>query len=136
MDGDWLILYDEDCGFCQSLLAGLLIWDRSGRLRPLALQRQEAVAALTGLDPAGRMGSWHLVSPSGERYSAGAAFAPVLKLMPGGEPAARLAATFPGASERGYRWVAEHRSLLSKAVPGAAKRRAQQRVRRRERSLE
>jgi predicted DCC family thiol-disulfide oxidoreductase YuxK len=134
--GDWLVLYDADCGFCQWLLAGLLGCDRACRLRPLALQRPEAEALLADLTPSERMASWHLLSPAGERRSAGAALPALLRLLPGGGAPAALFAQFPGASERGYRWVAEHRELLSKPVPASAKRRARRRVGRREELLE
>ena len=43
---------------------------------------------------------------------------------PAGEPLARLSERFPGASQRGYEWVADNRSTLSKLVPAAVKRRA------------
>jgi hypothetical protein len=80
-----------------------------------------------------RMASWHLVEPGagsragaahppGTIYSAGAAFPPVLALLPGGRPLARLFARFPRASERGYRLVADHRSLLGRVLPAAARR--------------
>ena len=59
-----------------------------------------------------------------QRYSAGAALPPLLRLLPGGAlPASALAAA-PQLTERAYRWVAAHRSLLSKAIPAAWKRRA------------
>jgi predicted DCC family thiol-disulfide oxidoreductase YuxK len=134
--GDWLILYDAECGLCQWLLAGILGWDRDQRLRPLALQRELSDAMLADLAPAQRMVSWHLISPSGERRSGGAAFPELLRLLPGGAPAAALSARFPGASVRAYRWVAEHRELLSKPVPRCAKRRARERIARREQLLE
>ena len=123
-----MVLYDEDCGFCKTLLAGLLAWDRTGLLDPVALQDPRAAALLGDLSPAQRMESWHLVSPAGPRWSAGLAFTPLLRLLPGGAVPAALAARFPGAAERGYRWVAGHRVVLSKAIPGALKRRAAARV--------
>src|SRR5947209_9009784 len=76
----WLVLYDADCGLCKWLLAALLRWDRAGLLLPLALQRHEADAFLGELAPEERIASWHLVSPSRERRSAGAALEPPLRL--------------------------------------------------------
>ena len=38
----WPVLYDAVCGFCKSLLSGLLRWDRAARLHPIALQRSKA----------------------------------------------------------------------------------------------
>ena len=99
---------------CRRLLAWLLRWDRGGRLEPVALQSREAAKLLGDLTPEQRLDSWHLVSPSGERFSAGAAFPPLLRLLPGGGPPAAAAARLPGLTERGYRLVADHRSALSK----------------------
>lgn len=131
-DQRWLVLYDADCGLCQWLLAGLLRWDRAARLRPLALQRPEAGTLLADLAPAERMASWHLVSSAGLRRSGGDALPPLLELLPGGRLPAAMAARFPRLTERGYRWVAEHRTGLSRWVPARLKRRAGESVRRRE----
>jgi predicted DCC family thiol-disulfide oxidoreductase YuxK len=111
---DWELLYDADCGVCRRLLAWVLRWDRDGRLEPVALQSREAAALLADLTPEQRLDSWHLISPSGERFSAGAAFPPLLRLLPGGRLPAAATARFPGLAERGYRLVADHRSTLSK----------------------
>src|ERR1700722_8945509 len=79
-----VVLYDADCGFCTWLLAGLLRFDRAQRLRPIALQRPEAGDLLGDLTLAERMASWHLVCETGARFSAGAALAPLLALLPCG----------------------------------------------------
>jgi predicted DCC family thiol-disulfide oxidoreductase YuxK len=115
------ILYDPDCGFCRVCVAVVLRWDHRGRLRPVALGTEEADALLPGMPEDERMASWHLV-PAGALHSGGAAFAPVLALLPGGRPLAALTARFPRASALGYRWVADHRSLLGRALPAAARR--------------
>ena len=115
--GRWLVLYDADCRFCTRALSALLRWDRAGRLRPVALAQPETDGLLPDLTGEQRMESWHLICPSGARYSAGAALPPLLRLLPGGRVPAAVLARFPRATERGYRWVAGHRSLLSKLVP-------------------
>jgi predicted DCC family thiol-disulfide oxidoreductase YuxK len=130
----WLVLYDADCGFCKSMLAGLLRWDRDARLRPIALQRAEADALLADLVPEERMASWQLISPDGERSSSGAALPPLLRLLPGGRVPAALFARFPKLTERGYQWVADHRSRLSKLVPTNVKERAERLVQEHERA--
>jgi predicted DCC family thiol-disulfide oxidoreductase YuxK len=134
-DADWVVLYDADCGLCQWLLAGLLRWDRSIRLRPVALQAAEAEELLRDVPPAERMASWHLVSPAGTRRSAGGALAPLLRLLPGGRIPATVFARFPRLTDRGYRWVADHRTRLSAWVPASFKRGAGKRVRERELAL-
>jgi predicted DCC family thiol-disulfide oxidoreductase YuxK len=107
------ILYDRSCGFCRRSVERLLRWDRENRLRPVALQDPEADELLGGMDEQTKMASWHLVSPDGAVRSAGAAFPPLLRLLPGGRPFAALAAAFPGPTERAYRWVARTWGPLS-----------------------
>jgi predicted DCC family thiol-disulfide oxidoreductase YuxK len=98
----------------------------------VALQRPEADELLVELTPEARMASWHLVAPGGERWSAGSALAPLLRRLPGGRAPAAAVERIPAPVDRGYRWVAEHRSALSRFVPAGAKRRASERVRQRE----
>jgi predicted DCC family thiol-disulfide oxidoreductase YuxK len=124
------ILYDADCGFCRVLLAGVLAWDRRGRLRPVALQDPAAAELLRGMSEEERMRSWHLV-PEGEVYSGGQAFAPLLRLLPGGRPLARLPEATPGVADRAYRLVADRRSTIGPLLPDALKARAQRVIDRR-----
>ena len=51
------------------------------------------------------------------------------RLLPGGRVPAAMVARLPKLTERGYRWVADHRSALGKLVPDRAKQRASERVR-------
>ena len=132
----WRVLYDGDCGLCKWLLCGLLAWDRPRRLHPLALQRPESEELLAELTAQERMASWHLISPEGGRQSGGAALAPLLRLLPCGRFPAAAFARLPTPTDRSYRWVAEHRSQLSRLVPTPVKQRADECVRRRERDLE
>jgi predicted DCC family thiol-disulfide oxidoreductase YuxK len=110
------LLYDRDCGFCRASLRVVGAWDRGERLRPVALQDPEAVVLLAGVGEAERMDSWHLVWPDGTRRSAGAALAPLLRLLPGGRAPAALFDAFPAAAEAGYRQIARHRSGLGTAL--------------------
>jgi predicted DCC family thiol-disulfide oxidoreductase YuxK len=134
--GRWAVLYDGDCGFCKWLLSAVLRWDRAARLQPIALQRSDADDLLQELTPAERMASWHLISPTSERRSGGAAVPPLLRVLPAGRLPAAAFARFPRLTNRGYRWVAEHRSQLSKWIPSSAKQRASQRVHQREQDRE
>ena len=130
----WIVAYDGECGFCMWLLSGLLRWDSDRLLRAIPLQGAEAGGLLADLEEAERLASWHLISPDGTRRSGGDAIAPLLRLLPGGRLPAAAFARFPAATGPGYRWVAEHRSGLSRWVPSGAKRRARENVRDREAS--
>jgi predicted DCC family thiol-disulfide oxidoreductase YuxK len=99
------LLYDPDCGFCKLCVAVLLTWDRRGRLRPV---------------PGEELDSWQLALPDGTVRSAGAAFPPLLRLLPGGAPLAWLTGRFPGVTERAYRWVADRRSAFGRLIPHVA----------------
>jgi predicted DCC family thiol-disulfide oxidoreductase YuxK len=128
----WVVLYDGACGFCKWILAGLLWLDPDRRLRPLALQQQEAEAFLSEVEPELWMASFHLVTPEGERLSGGEALPPLLRLVRGGRFPAAALARFPRPTDAGYRWIAEHRTQLSRFVPRRWKVRAAERVRERE----
>ena len=128
--GDWTVIYDGDCGVCQTLLALLLRADRHRRLTPLALGTPAADTLLHDLRLEQRNASWHLIDPTGHRTSAGAAAPPLLALLPGGAVPADVLARFPRQTERAYRAVADHRSTIGRWIPSAIKRRATDAVRR------
>jgi predicted DCC family thiol-disulfide oxidoreductase YuxK len=111
-----VLLYDSDCGFCRWSVDKVLAWDRRGRLRPVALQDAQAGALLDGMAAAERMRSWHLVLPDGRLYSAGAALAPLTRLLPGGRPLAVLLSLAPGLTERTYRLVARNRDRFGRLL--------------------
>jgi predicted DCC family thiol-disulfide oxidoreductase YuxK len=126
------VLYDADCGVCVWVMAKVLAWDHAGRLRPLALDTPAAERILADLSEEERMASWHIVTPDGRRESAGRALGPLLRLLPGGRPLATLVERVPRAADRAYFAVAGSRSLLGKLVPPGARRRARERIARRE----
>jgi predicted DCC family thiol-disulfide oxidoreductase YuxK len=115
-EGSHAILYDSDCGFCKWSLDKILIWDRRRRLRPVAIQSAEGDELLAGVPPDRRLDSWHLVEQGGELHSAGAAAAPLARLLPGGRPLAFLFGRFPRITDRAYRWVANHRDRFARLV--------------------
>ena len=112
----YLILYDEDCGFCRWSLSKILDWDRGKRLRPVALQSEEADEYLGDMHQGRKMASWHLVDPEGTVWSAGAAAAPLFRLLPGGGLLALIAAAVPGFTEWLYRLIAGNRELLARFI--------------------
>ena len=127
-----LILYDGDCGFCRATLGLLLTWDRRRRFRPVPIQSEEGAELLAQMPQAERLASAHAVI-AGEPgvVSGGAAAGPVLRELPAGAPLAAVVERLPGATGRGYRWVADHRVGLSRFIPPAMKVRADAIVRER-----
>jgi predicted DCC family thiol-disulfide oxidoreductase YuxK len=111
-----VILFDNDCGFCRWSLSKLLAWDRHGRLRPVALQSEQADEFLMGMDRERKMASWHLVARNGHIYSGGAAVPQLARLLPTSAPIAALATAFPRTADRAYRWVARHRERLGRVL--------------------
>jgi branched-chain amino acid transport system substrate-binding protein len=110
------LLFDRDCSFCKWCLKWIVRWDRRGRLRPVPIQSAEGDELLADLDPGVRLDSWHLVTPDGKLASGGGAAAPLARLLPGGRPLALVFETFPGATERAYRWIADHRGALARLL--------------------
>ena len=122
------LLYDEDCGFCRLSVALVLAWDRRRQLRPLAIQSEEGQRLLSGVAPADRLTSAHVIEPGGGVRSGGALATPILRRLPGGRPLAALAERMPVLSERAYRAVATRRSGLGRPVPRRAVRWADGRI--------
>jgi len=108
------VLYDTDCGFCKMAVRALLRLDRRRRLRAIAIQGAEGRGLLSELPEAQRLASAHLLTPDGTLHSGGAAAAPLAALLPGGSIAARLFLRFPSATDRAYRWVAQHRAFCGR----------------------
>jgi predicted DCC family thiol-disulfide oxidoreductase YuxK len=127
----WTLIYDPDCGFCKWSLARVLKLDRGRRIRPVALGTPEADELLSDLEETQRQASWHLIARDGTRYSAGAAAPPLLRNLPGGRLPAVLLAAAPALTEWAYRWVANHRGKLGRAIPTRSKRRAEGLIERR-----
>jgi len=93
--------------------------------------RAQADRLLGPMDEQTRMASWHLVTPDGGVHSAGRGVAPLLRLLPGGAPLARLASALQPFTDAAYRFVANHRSAFGRMLPHRARARADARLRRR-----
>jgi predicted DCC family thiol-disulfide oxidoreductase YuxK len=123
-----IVLWDRDCGFCAFTLSLVLRADRRRVLRPAFIQGPEGERLLADMPPQQRLASWHLIDERGRRTSGGEALTELLRVLPTGRPLSALTASVPGVTERAYRWVADHRSLLSKPIPAGAKDRARRLV--------
>jgi predicted DCC family thiol-disulfide oxidoreductase YuxK len=128
MTGNGVLFYDEDCGFCRWCVAKVIAWDRDGSLVPLPIQSPESAELLADVQPERRLASWHFLDPSGAIFSAGAAFPPLLRLLPGGSPLASVASRWPRGVERAYRAVASNRGALGAFVTKGARARADRRI--------
>ena len=111
-----VLLFDEDCGFCRWATDRVLEWDRRGALRAVPIQSEEGDRLLDGMDDRRRLDSWHLASRGGRVDSAGAAVAPLARLLPLGGPLALVAGAFPAATDALYRTLARHRATLARVV--------------------
>jgi predicted DCC family thiol-disulfide oxidoreductase YuxK len=110
-----ILLYDADCGFCRWSISKVLAWDRDRRLRAVPLQSAEADELLPDMDPERKMASWHLVT-GGEVYSGGGAVSPLARSLPAGVPIAWLADLSPHLTDVAYRFVAERRERIGRAL--------------------
>jgi predicted DCC family thiol-disulfide oxidoreductase YuxK len=125
------LFYDADCRLCRWAVAKILAWDRARAIRFVALQdRAEAERLLSPMDEETRMTSWHLVTSEGRVHSAGKGVAPLLRLLPGGGPPARVAAAAQPLTDRLYDFVAARRAAFGRLVPRWAQERADERLRR------
>ena len=109
-----VVLYDDDCAFCKWSLDKILAWDRRRRLRPVAIQSDEGQGLLASVPESERLDSWHLVLPSGEVRSAGAAAAPLAGCSPAGRPLAFLFRPSP-ASPTGPTAASPRTAIASRA---------------------
>jgi predicted DCC family thiol-disulfide oxidoreductase YuxK len=112
----WVVLYDEDCGFCRWSLDKLLAWDRRQALQSVSIQSARGRELLAGVPEELHLDSFHLVAPDGTVRSAGVAAAPLAQLLPGGRPLAALFRAFPGLTERAYRFIANHRDRWARML--------------------
>jgi predicted DCC family thiol-disulfide oxidoreductase YuxK len=123
------LFYDADCGICRWIAAKIAAWDRRRAIRLVPLQdRAETDRLLAGMAEEARMASWHLVAPDGRVHSAGRGVAPLLRLLPGGRPLARLAEVAQPATDAAYGLLAGHRTAIGGVLPRRARERADRRL--------
>jgi predicted DCC family thiol-disulfide oxidoreductase YuxK len=118
---------------CRWTAAKVAAWDRRHAVRLVPLQDRAAADRLLGaMDDQTRMASWHLVTFDGRVHSAGRGLAPLLRLLPGGAPLARLAVALQPLTNALYDFVATHRTAFGRLIPSGARERADARLRRTE----
>jgi len=116
MAGRTLLFYDAGCGLCSTLMRWVHRVDRGGRVTFLPLDSPEADRFLGDLDARRRSASMHVVTPSGERASAGLAGLRLLEAIPISSGAARLLSNRPAgraAAERLYHVLVRVRDGLA-----------------------
>lgn len=123
------VLYDTDCNICKTITETLMTWDgRRERIRPVPIQSGEGQRLLHAVPPAKRLESFHLVRADGSVVSGGPALAELFRLLPAGGVVAKALELSPTATSRGYEWIAEHRTQLSRFIPRPIKARAGERL--------
>jgi predicted DCC family thiol-disulfide oxidoreductase YuxK len=119
-EGPFELLYDEECGVCRAALRGILKLAPRGRLRPVGLRTRRAADLFPDLSEEERLASFHLVAPTGERWSGPEAVSHLLDEIPSLRPAARLLRGTPAlqrATASAYGWVARNRGRMSRYIP-------------------
>ena len=111
-----IVLYDDDCGFCEVMLAMLLTWDRANRVRPVSIKSTRGDDLLIDMEREDRLKSWHLLDAQGMLHSGGAGISVIFDALPGGTPIANVVSRFPTTTSRTYDWVANHRVLLGRGL--------------------
>jgi predicted DCC family thiol-disulfide oxidoreductase YuxK len=112
------VLYDENCRFCRRSIDWIRALARGDSLAFAPIGSEAGEQLLRDLSPDERYASWHLVDEDGRRYSAGAAFSPLLRRLPALRWLAPVTEAFPAATESAYRLVSRHRGRLSRLVGG------------------
>ena len=107
--GQVTVLYDDDCGFCRWSADAIGRWDSRGRLAFASIQGERGTELLHAVPVGLRLASMHAVTPDGRVWSGGEAVRVILGQLPGGSFVAKLAATFPDATDVLYRLVARNR---------------------------
>ncbi len=115
-EGTLIVLYDDDCGFCEVMLATLLRWDRANRVRPVPIQSTRGDELLIDMEREDRLKSWHLLDAGDMLHSGGAGIPVIFDALPGGALIANVLSRFPTATSRTYDWVASHRVLLGRGL--------------------
>ncbi|XHR29050.1 MAG: thiol-disulfide oxidoreductase DCC family protein [Chthoniobacteraceae bacterium] len=113
-----VVLYDDDCAFCIVQVRRLERLDWFHALLALPISAPEALAAAPGLTREGLARELHCVTPRGRVLTAARAFRHLFARVPLLTPLALLM-WVPGAilvAEAVYRWVAAHRSWLSRVL--------------------
>jgi predicted DCC family thiol-disulfide oxidoreductase YuxK len=112
-----LVVYDGDCGFCRTWVAR---WRRTVGPRVDYEEFQTAGARFPTIERSRFRRSVQLILPDGEVFEGAEAVFRTLAMAPSHPRQRRWLAVYqnvPGARpvfERGYRWVADHRPVLTR----------------------
>lgn len=113
------LIYDGECGICQSAVARLKRWDREQVLRFVPFQDTAAVARF-GIALPKLAAAMHLVLPGGSVYPGADAIPRLFELLPGKRwlaPLFRIPGVLPLA-RRIYAWIAIRRHCLVRGMEG------------------
>lgn len=114
-----VVLYDGACKFCRCCVAMFLLWDRAGRLTPVAIQSADGQRLLAPISPVDRLRSAHLVTADGRVLSGAAAAPELLRALPFGGPFAVVTAALMPLTKASYGFVARLRGVVGPMLPAA-----------------
>jgi predicted DCC family thiol-disulfide oxidoreductase YuxK len=113
------LIYDGECGICQSAVARLKRWDREQILHYVPFQDAARVARF-GIALPKLAAAMHLILPGGRVYPGADAVPELLRLFPGKRwlaPVFRVPGVLPLA-RRIYAWIAIRRRCLVRGLEG------------------
>jgi predicted DCC family thiol-disulfide oxidoreductase YuxK len=129
------LLYDRDCGFCQTVLGALLMRDRGGVIRPVPLQEALAADLLDDMEEKDRFASFHYVTDEGLILSGGKALPVLFRQLPALRPLGIAMGAAQPLTDAAYKAVSANRWRIGPHVPASWRDRARATIRRREQEL-
>ena len=117
------LIYDGECGICQSAVRRLRVWDRHDQIDYVPFQ-DEARVARFGIALPALAAAMHLILPDGRTFAGADAVPELGRLLPGKRWWAWGFAV-PGvrqAARRVYRRIAERRHCAVRGLPAAGPR--------------
>jgi predicted DCC family thiol-disulfide oxidoreductase YuxK len=109
----FVVIYDDQCGFCGRWVARISQWDERHALRFIGL-REPTATRLSGRTRAELERAMHLVTPDGAVFAGAAATRELFRVIPWGW-LPRIAFALPGAmrvADRIYGWVVSRRRTI------------------------
>jgi predicted DCC family thiol-disulfide oxidoreductase YuxK len=129
------LLYDRDCGFCQTILGAILMRDTRGVIRPVPIQEALERNLLEDMSEEDRFASFHFVTDDGKILSGGKALPLLFRQLPSLRYLGAAMAAAQPLTDAVYTLIAANRARIGPHVPASWRDRARATIRRREAEL-